>query len=127
MQAEERQRRIEEHLQQVEFALLEELARKVEVSVSTVRRDLAILETGGNVRRTHGGARVVIPRSDEFTFSARDTHQLREKEAIGRACAELIKPNQSLILDAGTTVYHVARYLENKSPQILTNSRFPGG
>jgi DeoR/GlpR family transcriptional regulator of sugar metabolism len=74
------------------------------------------------VRRTHGGARVVNPRSDEFTFSARDTHQLREKEAIGRACAELIKPNQSLILDAGTTVYHVARYLENKSPQILTNS-----
>src|SRR6266704_2317590 len=122
MQAEERQRRIEEHLQQVEFALLEELARKVEVSVSTVRRDLAILETGGNVRRTHGGARVVIPRSDEFTFSARDTHQLKEKEAIGRACAELIKPNQSLILDAGTTVYHVARHLENKSPQILTNS-----
>ena len=122
MQAEERQRRIEEHLQQVEFALLEELARKVEVSVSTVRRDLAILETGGNVRRTHGGARVVNPRSDEFTFSARDTHQLKEKEAIGRACAELIKPNQSLILDAGTTVYHVARHLENKSPQILTNS-----
>src|SRR5216683_2391346 len=75
MQAEERQRRIEEYLQQV-----------------------------------------------EFTFSARDTHQLREKEAIGRACAELIKPNQSLILDAGTTVYHVGRYLENKSPQILTNS-----
>ena len=122
MQAEERQRRIEEYLQQVEFALLEELAKKAEVSVSTVRRDLAILETAGNVRRTHGGARVVNPRSDEFTFSARDTHQLREKEAIGRACAELIKPNQSLILDAGTTVYHVARYLENKSPQILTNS-----
>src|SRR6266852_6369388 len=122
MQAEERQRRIEGYLQQVEFALLEELAKKVEVSVSTVRRDLAILETAGNVRRTHGGARVVNPRSDEFTFSARDTHQLREKEAIGRACAELIKPNQSLILDAGTTVYHVARYLENKSPQILTNS-----
>src|SRR6266568_2242317 len=122
MQAEERQRRIEEHLQQVEFALLEELARKVEVSVSTVRRDLAILEAAGNVRRTHGGARVVNPRSDEFTFSARDTHQLKEKEGIGRTCAELIKPNQSLILDAGTTVYHVARYLENKSPQILTNS-----
>ncbi len=97
--------------------MLEELAKKAEVSVSTVRRDLAILETAGNVRRTHGGARVVNPRSDEFTFSARDTHQLREKEAIGRACAELIKPNQSLILDAGTTVYHVAR-----SPQILTNS-----
>ena len=122
MQAEERQHRIGEYLLKVEFASLEEIARQVDASVSTVRRDLTVLETVGSVRRTHGGARIVAPKSDEFTFSARDTHQLAEKEAIGRACAELILPNQSVILDAGTTVYHVARYLEPKSPQIITNS-----
>jgi len=87
-----------------------------------VRRDLTLLESKGAVRRTHGGARLLNPPTEEFTFTARDTHQLAEKEAIGRACAELIKPNQSLILDAGTTVYHVARYLEPKLPQIVTNS-----
>src|ERR1700745_401936 len=38
------------------------------------------------------------------------------------ACAELIQPNQTVIMDAGTTVYHVARYLESKAPQIITNS-----
>ncbi len=27
-----------------------------------------------------------------------------------------------MIIDAGTTVYHVARHLEEKSPQIVTNS-----
>jgi DeoR/GlpR family transcriptional regulator of sugar metabolism len=122
MQAEERQHRISEFLQKAEFASLEEIARHVEASVSTVRRDLTILETAGALRRTHGGARVIVPRSDEFTFSARDTHQLAEKEAIGRACAELIPPNQSIILDAGTTVYHVARHLESKAPQVVTNS-----
>jgi len=122
MQAAERQHRIAEYLQVVEFAALEEIARHVQASVSTVRRDLAVLEAGGNFQRTHGGARIVIPKSDEFTFSARDTHQLSEKEAIGKACAELIAPNQSIILDAGTTVYHVARYLESKAPQIITNS-----
>lgn len=122
MQAEERQYKIGEYLQKVEFASLEEIARQVDASLSTVRRDLTVLEATGNIRRTHGGARIVIPKSDEFTFSARDTHQLIEKEAIGRACAELIKPNQSVIMDAGTTVYHVARYLEPKSPQIITNS-----
>jgi DeoR family transcriptional regulator, fructose operon transcriptional repressor len=122
MQAEERQLRITEHLQRVEFASLEELAEQVDASLSTVRRDLAILEVSGTIRRTHGGARLLNPRSDEFIFSARDTHQLAEKESIGRACAELIKPNQSVIIDAGTTVYHVARQLECKSPQIITNS-----
>lgn len=123
MQPEERQHRIGEFLQQVEFASLEEIARQVEASVSTIRRDLAVLEsTGNNVQRTHGGARIVNPRTDEFTFSARDTRQLSEKEAIGRACAELIPPNRTVIMDAGTTVYHVARYIEPKQPQIVTNS-----
>jgi DeoR/GlpR family transcriptional regulator of sugar metabolism len=122
MQPEERQHRISEYLQRVEFAGLEEIATQVGASLSTVRRDLTILETGGTVQRTHGGARVVNVRSDEFTFSARDTHQLDQKEAIGRACAELITSNATVILDAGTTVYHVAKHLESKTPQIITNS-----
>jgi len=122
MQPEERQHRINEYLQTVEFASLEEISKRVDASVSTVRRDLAVLEASGGIQRTHGGARILNPASDEFTFTARDTHQLPEKEAIGRACAELIRPNQSVILDAGTTVYHVARHLEAKAPQIITNS-----
>jgi DeoR family fructose operon transcriptional repressor len=122
MQPEERQHRIAEYLQSVEFASLEGIAKQVDASLSTVRRDLAVLEASGGIQRTHGGARVLNPRSDEFAFATRDTHQLSEKDAIGKACAELIQPNQSIILDAGTTVYHVARYLESKSPQIITNS-----
>jgi DeoR/GlpR family transcriptional regulator of sugar metabolism len=122
MTAEERKHRIEAYLQRVEFASLEELSQQVEASVSTVRRDLSVLEATGNLRRTHGGARVVTPKSDEFAFSSRDAQQLAEKEAIGRACAGLIGAHQSVILDAGSTIYHVARHLENKAPQIVTNS-----
>jgi len=122
MQPEERQHRIAEYLQKVEFAALEEIAKQVGGSLSTIRRDLGILEVAGNIQRTHGGARIVNPRTDEFAFAARDSHQLAEKEAIGRAAAELIPSNQSIIIDAGTTVYHVARYLEIKAPQIITNS-----
>lgn len=122
MKAEARQIRIAEYLQKVEFASLEELVEIVNASQSTVRRDLAVLEAAGGVRRTHGGARLVNPRTDEFTFTIRDTHQLVEKEAIGAACAGLIQPNQTIILDAGTTVYHVAKHLEEVRPQIITNS-----
>lgn len=122
MQSEERQKRIEGHLLRMEFASLEELSELVDASLSTVRRDLDVLEGKGTVRRTHGGARLANPKSDEFAFSARDTHQLAEKEAIGQACAELIHPNQTVIIDAGTTCYHVARYLETKTPQVFTNS-----
>lgn len=122
MTSEERQHRIEQYLGEVEFTSLEDLAKHVGFSLSTVRRDLTVLEAAGKVKRIHGGARIVTPRTDEYTFSVRDTRQLAEKEAIGRACAELIQPNQSVIIDAGTTAYHVAKYLEPKSPQIVTNS-----
>jgi DeoR family transcriptional regulator, fructose operon transcriptional repressor len=122
MTAEERQHRIEAHLAKVEFASLEELAQHTGASVSSVRRDVSALETKGHIRRTHGGARLTNPRSDEFAFSSRDTQQLAEKEQIARACADLIISNQTVIIDAGTTCFHVARHLEAKTLHIVTNS-----
>ena len=95
MQAEERQARIADYLQKVEFASLDELSELVDASTSTVRRDLTLLETKGVLRRTHGGARLLNPPSEEFIFTARDTHQLAEKEAIGRACADLIQVDRA--------------------------------
>ena len=122
MHLEARHARIEEHLARVEFASLDELSELVDASVSTVRRDLDILEARGSLRRTHGGARLTHPKSDEFAFAARDTRQFAEKEAIAKACAEFISANQTVIIDAGTTCSHVAQYLEAKSPHIITNS-----
>lgn len=122
MTAEERQHRIEAYLAKVEFASLEELAQHTGASVSSVRRDVTALETKGHIRRTHGGARLVNPKSDEFAFSNRDTQQLAEKEQIARACAELIGSNQTVIVDAGTTCFHVARHLDQKTLHIVTNS-----
>jgi DeoR family fructose operon transcriptional repressor len=123
MSAEERQSRIAAYLQKAEFASLEELAQDVGTSVSTVRRDVTALETRGLARRTHGGARLAQPsKSDEFVFHVRDTRQVPEKEAIGRACAALIQPGQNVIIDGGTTCFHVARHLGDKVAQIITNS-----
>ncbi|HEX3625812.1 MAG TPA: DeoR/GlpR family DNA-binding transcription regulator [Verrucomicrobiae bacterium] len=122
MRAEERKHRIEAYLQRVEFASLDELSRHLDTSVSTVRRDLNAIEATGHLRRTHGGVRLMTVKSDEFAFNVRDTQQISEKEAIGKACAALIGENQSIILDAGTTVYHVARNLEGKALQLVTYS-----
>lgn len=123
MQPEERQAKIEAYLHKAEFASLEELAQQVGASVSTVRRDVAVLEERGLARRTHGGARLLqAPKSDEYVFNVRDTHQVAEKEAIGAACAALIQPGQNVILDSGTTCFHVAKHLGDKVAQVITNS-----
>lgn len=123
MQSAERQSKIEAYLQKAEFASLEELAKAFGASVSTVRRDLTLLEENGIVRRTHGGARLVqAPKSDEYVFNVRDTHQVAEKESIGAACAALVKPGQNVIIDSGTTCFHVAKHLGDKVAQVITNS-----
>src|SRR5262245_33299343 len=97
MQAEERQKWIEQYLSKVEFASLDELARHVSASPSTVRRDLNLLEGSGHIRRTHGGACLVNPRTDDYIFTQRETIQLSEKEAIARTCARLIQQGQNVI------------------------------
>jgi len=122
MHPEERRKKIETYLQSAEFASLEELAKHVGVSVSTVRRDVAELENGKTIRRTHGGARILQPKTDEFVFNVRDTHEVSEKDAIGVACASLIQPGQTVIIDSGTTCFHVAKHLGEKAGQVITNS-----
>jgi DeoR family fructose operon transcriptional repressor len=122
MHPEERQSKVEAYLQKAEFASLEELATHVGVSVSTVRRDVTALEARKVLRRTHGGARTLQPKTDEFVFNVRDTHQVAEKEAIGETCAALIEPGQNVIMDSGTTCFHVAKRLGDKVAQIITNS-----
>ena len=47
---------------------------------------------------------------------------MTEKDAIGRTAASLIKPNQGVIIDAGTTAYHAAKHLGGKASHIITNS-----
>lgn len=122
MTAEERRSQLEAHLNKVEFATLEELAKLVDTSISTVRRDLDALEATSSIRRIHGGARTLQPKTDEFVFNIRDTHQVAEKEAIGRACAALLQPGQTVIIDSGTTCFHVAMHAGERVAQILTNS-----
>ena len=122
MWAEKRQMHIAGYLREAEFASLEELSGQLGVSVSTVRRDVSALEAEGNVRRTHGGARWMPNRSDEYAFTVRNTRSVREKESMARICAAQIKPGQTVIMDAGSTVFQVARHLESSEPQIVTNS-----
>ncbi len=122
MQAELRHKLIEEYLQEVEFASLEELSDKVDASLSTVRRDLGSLSENGKIKRTHGGARLIQPPSEEFNFTRRQTVESEGKLRVAERCAELVSHNQNIFLDAGSTVFEVARKLEEKTPHIVTNS-----
>lgn len=99
------------------------------VSVATVRRLLARLETEGKVIRTHGGARLSPHLGTDYSYYISSTHRSREKALIGRAAAETVAAGDRLFLDSGTTVLKLAESLSLrlqagslKNIVVLTNS-----
>jgi DeoR family transcriptional regulator, fructose operon transcriptional repressor len=122
MLPENRRRRLLEMITHQGYATLDELVRGLDVSESTVRRDLEALDLAGSIKRTHGGAIYTgevrsMPPFDERTGTA-----AAEKRAIGIATAALIEDGDTVLLDGGTTTLEVARALVGRRVQVVTNS-----
>jgi DeoR family fructose operon transcriptional repressor len=123
MKAAERQLRIRQMLEAKDFLDLETLCRELEASESSVRRDLAVLETESILKRVYGGAVPVhLSGNGFFDFTVESGRFSDEKSRIARLTAGLIEDGQTVILDGGSTVAAVAGELAGKSLHIVTNS-----
>jgi len=120
--AEERRQRVLDLVSTKGFATLADLALEIQVSESTVRRDLEFWHQQGNLRRTHGGAIFVGDGSSFPALEERIDAQLEEKRAIARAAVGRICDGDTVLLDGGTTTLEAARLLLGRSIQVVTNS-----
>src|SRR5579872_310307 len=100
---------------------LDELARAIRVSASTLRRDLDHLNDKG-VRRTHGGAVYIGNGHGMPALEDRLASQLDEKKAVAKAAAARVRDGDTVLLDGGTTTLEVAKLLVGRPVQIVTNS-----
>jgi DeoR/GlpR family transcriptional regulator of sugar metabolism len=98
-----------------------DLARELGTSEDTIRRDLRELADAGKLQRVHGGA---LPASAAMCdLHVREQVSPRDKIALGRAGAALIRPKQVVILDGGTTALQVAVHLPSDlRATIVTHS-----
>ncbi len=122
MATETRRDRLRELVQARGFAALGELASSLNVSESTIRRDLELLELAGEARRTHGGVYWTGETDTISVFESRKDDQWPAKQAIGAAAADLIEDHDTILLDGGSTTYELARRLVNRPLQVVTNS-----
>lgn len=99
----ERRARIIDWFSDNQVASTQELARRLNTSISTIRRDLDVLASDGLVKRTHGGAVRVRQNTtyEQLTDEARVT-SVEEKRAIAKAAARILQPGQSIIIDTKT-------------------------
>ena len=101
-----------------------DLADQLGVSQGTVRNDLNALAEERQIIRVHGGGVVVhdnhLPRS--AAFALRVQANAIAKQQIGGRAAELVEDGDALLLDASSTVYHLAGFLrDRRALRVVTN------
>lgn len=122
MWSKERHQRILSMLEATGQVSANDVAELLGVSRETVRRDLVDLERDGRVDRVHGGAVLPQPRGEE-PFQKRMGEQIRAKRDIARKAVSLLRPGQSILVDAGTTTSIFAQELAKLSGiMVITNS-----
>jgi DeoR/GlpR family transcriptional regulator of sugar metabolism len=103
------------------FLSVAELARRLDVSPMTIRRDLQYLEETGQVNMVHGGASLSVAALNHTArwVSPADPGQTE----IGLTAATLIGETATIVIDAGRLGYEVAKALPNRfRGTVITNS-----
>jgi DeoR family fructose operon transcriptional repressor len=122
MVQDERRGKLLELVRQHGFASLLELSKTLNVSESTVRRDLDFLEESGSAKRTHGGVFYTGASPKLPHFEQRQAINWDKKRMIARSAAELIEDNDTVLLDGGSTTYELAQLLVGRPLHVVTNS-----
>jgi len=118
--AEQRRRKILDLLEQKGQVTVRDLVERFTVSAVTARGDLDALASNGSAVRSHGGAVRRLEASQDYPLRLKETLHRGEKIKIGRAAADLVRPNEVIILDSGTTTAEVARQIKTRKIQPLT-------
>src|SRR5690349_225434 len=122
MGPEERRGAILDLIRLSQVVKVDEIAARLEVSRETIRRDLALLDGQGLLRRVHGGAQ--RPKTaQEAPFRERIAENTGAKERIARAAAALFDAGDTLFIDTGsTTEFFAAALGRAKAYRVITNS-----
>ena len=106
---------------------VDEVAARLDVSPNTIRNDFNALAAEGLLRRVRGGAALpemingdaAVP---QMPFLSRWTVRQKAKEWMARWASDLVEDGDSIVLDASSTIYHLADFLMNRrNLTVVTN------
>ena len=131
MHATERERLIIEAMGPNGFVSYRDLEARLAASPATIRRDLSRLEEEGVIHRVRGGAKLSeshggrpegAARLAGTPFAQSITEHLAQKQAIGRAAAQLCQHGEGIMIDGGTTTLQMCPHIGGLDLSVLTNS-----
>ena len=103
-------------------ATMEELQTTFDISMNTVRRDLAELVADGSVEKVYGGVRAKQSVSGFLPYDQRSLKPSHAKRASCSKAAELVHDGDIIFIDSGTTTIHLVEALKDRSITIITNN-----
>ena len=122
--AEFRHKHILKRLHAVGRIYVTDIAQSLDVTEVTIRRDLALLENAGLLKKTYGGAVLSAPEIKK-SVRYRQKRKLNAKKIIGKLAGKLIEDGDIIYLEAGSTCYEIIPYLaEIKDLTIIVNSLY---
>lgn len=115
---------MERYICQNGSASMEELRRQFDVSMNTVRRDVAMLLRRGTVEKYYGGVRAIASDHPPLTpYEVRRGAGEKAKIAVGQAAAELVRDGDVIFIDSGTTTVHMVDFLAaRRDVTIITHN-----
>ncbi|TPK62429.1 DeoR/GlpR transcriptional regulator [Mesorhizobium sp. B2-4-15] len=112
---------IQERLNSEGRIIAADLARELELSEDTIRRDLRGLAAQGLCVKVYGGALKVSPASGSLT--ERTASVPHRKAALAQAAVGLVSDGSTIFIDGGSTNQLVARFLpEAMNLRVVTNA-----
>ncbi len=117
-----RKNAIREQLQEHKSVRITELAKLLNVTKETIRRDLREMEQDGDLIRTHGGAYILDGVQNDIDVSTRQVIKIPEKEIIAKKCDSLIQSGDYIYLDGSTTAWFIAKAIAHRKLTVLTPS-----
>lgn len=117
-----------ESLRATGVASVRELAESLQVSESTIRRDLKLLDANGELIRSYGGAALALrdmtngAMTEEHPFDVTATTDRAMKEAMAEQAAALVADDSVVLLDIGTSTSLIARRLRGRPVTVITSN-----
>lgn len=124
MLSEQRHRMILKVLEERRSVTVTELTELLNISESTARRDITILDKAGKLVKVFGGAVLAdnVYLSAEPTVAQKTEVNREEKKRIARYAVSLIRNQDFVYIDAGTTTGYMLDFLENRDVTFVTNA-----
>ena len=124
MLTEERFHKILQEVEKKGSVTVIELVEQLNISESTIRRDLSTLDKEGMLIKVRGGA---ITKNKKYTthddkIILRQERMIEEKRMIGKYAASLILPDDFVYIDAGTTTDILVDYITEREATYVTNA-----